>query len=128
MPVSIFSLNASAGIGKEDYPGAYFGLRNNDNHIYSVGFDFVTVESVSAGITYGYEKYTALQASRTANPLPAITPQYIGDSMQQFNDPRRDWTYDSADLVHTWNASIDLLKLIPKTEVRVGYDYSKGES
>jgi MtrB/PioB family decaheme-associated outer membrane protein len=128
MPVSIFSLNASAGIGKEDYPGAYFGLRNNDNHIYSVGFDFVPVESVSAGITYGYEKYTALQASRTANPLPAITPQYIGDSTQQFNDPRRDWTDDSADLVHTWNASIDLLKLIPKTEVRVGYDYTKGES
>jgi MtrB/PioB family decaheme-associated outer membrane protein len=128
MPVSMFSVNASAGVGKEDYPGAYFGLRNNDNHVYSVGFDFVPVDSVSAGITYGYEKYTALQASRTANPLPAITPQYIGDPTQQFNDPSRDWTDDSADLVHTWNASIDLLKLIPKTEIRVGYDYSNGES
>jgi MtrB/PioB family decaheme-associated outer membrane protein len=128
MPVSVFSVNASAGIGKEDYPGANFGLRNNDNHVYSVGFDFVPVDAVNAGISYGYEKYTALQGSRTANPLPAVTPEYITDPTQQFNDARRDWTDDSADRVHTWNASVDLLKVIPKTEVRVGYDYSEAES
>ena len=57
-PVSQFSVNASAGIGKQDYPGTNFGLRNNDNHVYSVGFDFVPSDKVSLGASYGYEKYT----------------------------------------------------------------------
>src|SRR5262249_57033741 len=70
-PVSRFSINASAAIGKENYPGTNFGLRNNDNHVYTVGFDLVPIESVNLGVTYGYERYTALQASRTANPLPS---------------------------------------------------------
>jgi MtrB/PioB family decaheme-associated outer membrane protein len=128
MPVSQVALNVSAGVGKEDYPGAYFGLRNNNNHVYSLGFDFVPVEAISMGINYGYEKYTALQASRTANPLPARTPEYLNDPTQQFNDPQRDWTDDSSDRVDTWDASIDLLKVIPRTEVRFGYDYSKAKS
>src|SRR5262249_16878419 len=55
-PVSQFSVNASAGIGKEDYPGGTFGLRNNNNNVYSIGFDFLPVESISAGVNYGYEK------------------------------------------------------------------------
>jgi MtrB/PioB family decaheme-associated outer membrane protein len=125
-PVSQFSVNASAGIGKEDYPGANFGLRNNNNHVYSIGFDFVPIDAVSAGFTYGYEKYDALQGSRTATPLPAGGS--LDDPTQQFNDPRRNWTDDSSDKVHTWNASLDLLKLIPKTELKFGYDYSKADS
>src|SRR5581483_10688847 len=127
-PVQMFSVNASAGVGKEDYPGAYFGLRNNDNHVYSIGFDFVPVEAVSMGVSYGYEKYTALQASRTANPLTANTLANLADPTQQFNDPRRDWTDDSADKVNTWNASLDLIKLIPRTEVKIGYDLSDAQS
>jgi MtrB/PioB family decaheme-associated outer membrane protein len=126
MPVSQFSVNASAGIGTEEYPGTNFGLRNNDNNVYSLGADFAPVDKISMGVTYGYEKYTALQASRTANPLPAGGS--VDDPTQQFNDPRRDWTDDATDNVRTWNASVDLLKVIPKTELRVGYDYSKGES
>jgi hypothetical protein len=77
---------------------------------------------------YGYEKYSALQASRTANPLTANNLANLADPTQQFNDPRRDWTDDSADLVHTWNASVDIIKIIPKTEVKIGYDYSGGTS
>jgi len=127
-PISQFSVNASAGIGREEYPGAYFGLRNNDNHVYSIGFDFVPVDAISAGVSYGYEKYSALQASRTANPLTANNLANLADPTQQFNDPRRDWTDDSADLVHTWNASVDIIKIIPKTEVKIGYDYSGGTS
>jgi MtrB/PioB family decaheme-associated outer membrane protein len=127
-PVSTFSVNASAAIGREDYPGANFGLRNNNNNIYTFGFDFVPSDTVTFGATYGYEEYKALQASRTANPLPAMTDQYLNDPTQQFNDPRRDWTDDSKDLVHTVNVSADLLKLIPKTEVRLGYDLSRGRT
>jgi MtrB/PioB family decaheme-associated outer membrane protein len=125
-PVSQFSINASAAIGKENYPGANFGLRNNDNHVYTVGFDFVPIESVNLGASYGYERYTALQASRTANPLPAGGS--ITDLTQQWNDPRRDWTDNSADQVHTVNASIDLPKAFPRTDIKLAYDYTRGQS
>jgi MtrB/PioB family decaheme-associated outer membrane protein len=125
-PVSQFSVNTTVSFGRQEYPGTYFGLRNNDNHVYSLGFDYVPADKVSMGLTYGFEKYTALQASRTANPLPAgASPN---DPTQQFNDPRRDWTDDSTDRVHTVDASIDLLKVFPKTDVKVAYDYSRAES
>jgi len=128
MPISILSFNGSAAVGKEEYPGTNFGLRNNDNHVYSVGFDLVPSDAVSFGASYGWERYTALQGSRTANPLPANTVQYLNDPTQQFNDPTRNWTDDSADKVNTFNTSLDLLKLVPKTEIRFGYDYSRAQS
>ncbi|MEP7306818.1 MAG: MtrB/PioB family decaheme-associated outer membrane protein [Acidobacteriota bacterium] len=127
-PLSQFSVNASAGIGRQEYPGTNFGLRNNNNHVYSVGFDFVPSNAVSLGASYGYEKYTALQASRTANPLPANTVAFLNDPTQQFNDPRRDWTDDSADRVKTVSASMDLIKVLRNTDIKFAYDYSRAES
>ena len=127
-PASAFSVTSSVSFGRQEYPGTNFGLRNNDNHVYSLGFDYVPSSAVSLGASYGYEKYTALQASRTANPLPANTLQFLNDPTQQFNDPRRDWTDDSADHVHTVDASIDLLKLIPRTDIKVAYDFSRAKS
>jgi MtrB/PioB family decaheme-associated outer membrane protein len=127
-PVSQFSINASAGIGRQDYPGTTFGLRSNDNQVYSAGFDFVPSDKVSLGASYGREKYTALQASRTANPLPANTVAFLNDPTQQFNDPRRNWTDDSADTVRTITASMDVIKLLPKIDVKLAYDYSRAES
>jgi MtrB/PioB family decaheme-associated outer membrane protein len=118
MPVSFLSFNGSAAIGREDYPGTNFGLRSNDNNVYSVGVDYVPNDKVNFGVSYGWEKYTALQASRTSNPPPDPT----------FNDPRRDWTDDSADKVNTLQASLDLLKIVPKTEIRIGYDLSDATS
>jgi MtrB/PioB family decaheme-associated outer membrane protein len=127
-PVSQFSVNTTVSFGRQEYPGTNFGLRNNDNHVYSVGFDYVPTDQVSMGLTYGFEKYTALQASRTANPLPANTVAFLNDPTQQWNDPRRDWTDDSADRVRTLDASIDLLKLITKTDIKMAYAYSRAES
>jgi hypothetical protein len=128
MPASIFSVNTSVSFGRQEYPGTVFGLRSNDNQVYSIGFDLVPAAKVSMGLSYGFEKYTALQASRTANPLPARTEAFLNDPTQQFNDPRRDWTDDSADRVHTVDASIDLLKVFPKTDIKVAYDFSRAES
>jgi MtrB/PioB family decaheme-associated outer membrane protein len=127
-PVSQFSVNGSVSFGRQEYPGTNFGLRNNDNHVYTIGVDFVPADHISMGVSYGFERYTALQASRTANPLPANTVAFLNDPTQQFNDPRRDWTDDSADRVHTVDASVDLLKVIPKTDIRFSYDYSRAES
>jgi MtrB/PioB family decaheme-associated outer membrane protein len=127
-PLSMLSFNGSVGIGRDKYPDTIFGLRNNDNQVYSVGFDVVPRDGIDFGVNYGWETYTALQASRTANPLPALTLEYLNDPTQQFNDPRRDWTDDSTDDVDTVNASLDLTKLVPKTELRFGYDYSRAKS
>jgi hypothetical protein len=127
-PLSQLSINASAGIGRQAYPGTTFGLRSNDNQVYSIGFDFVPSDKVSLGASYGREKYTALQASRTANPLPANTVAFLNDPTQQFNDPRRNWTDDSADTVRTIAASMDLIKLLSKIDVKLAYDYSRAES
>lgn len=115
-PVSSLSFNATAFVGREDRPGAVFGLRSNDNDGVSVGFDFVPRDAVSIGSSYQYERYSALQASRQANPGV------------QFDDPTRDWTTDSADRAHTLTMSADLLKLWPKTDVRLAYDFSRAES
>jgi MtrB/PioB family decaheme-associated outer membrane protein len=128
MPFSTFSVTSSLSYGQQDYPTTNFGLRNTDSHVYSVGFDYVPVDKISMGATYGFERYTALQASRTANPLPANTVAFLNDPTQQFNDPRRDWTDASADRVHTANASVDFIKLIPKTDVKIAYDYSRAQS
>jgi hypothetical protein len=128
MPVSQFSVTGTAGVGSVDYPGTNFGLRSGDNHFYSVGFDYVPADKVSLGLTYGREKYSALEASRTANPLPANTPIWLLDPTQQFNDPRRDWTDSTADKTNTVTGSMDLIKLIPRTDIKVAFDYSRAES
>ena len=115
-PVSSLSFNATAFVGREDRPGDIFGLRSNDNDGVGFGVDYVPSDAVSAGLSYEYDKYTANQRSRQANPGP------------QFDDPTRDWTTDSDDNAHTLTASADLLKLWPKTDVRVAYDLSRAVS
>jgi hypothetical protein len=115
-PLSSLAFNGTVSAGKEDRPGAVFGLRSNRNRAYSVGFDYVPRAAVSLGLSYDYEKYDATQASRQA------------DRGDQFNNPTRDWTTDSGDRAHTINASMDLLKLWPKTDIRVAYNFSRAES
>jgi hypothetical protein len=115
-PLSSLSFNATASVGKQDYPGPVFGLRSNNNYSYTVGADFVPRAEVSMGLSYEYEKYDALQASREANPGA------------QFDDPTRDGTTDGAGKAQTFTASMDLMQLWPKTEVRFSYNYSHAES
>src|SRR5206468_9481685 len=108
--------NATVSAGKEDRPGAAFGLRSNDNHAYSVGFDYIPLDKVSMGLEFEHEVFTSLQGSRQANPGP------------QFGDPTRDWTTDADDTAKTLTASLDVLKLIKRTDVRVAYNYSHARS
>jgi MtrB/PioB family decaheme-associated outer membrane protein len=115
-PVASLSFNGTAFVGRERRPDTVFGLRDNDNNGFSIGADYVPRDAVSLGAAYEYEKYSALQRSRQANPGV------------QFNDPTRDWTTDSADHVHTITASADLLKLWPRTDVRVALDVSRADS
>ena len=117
-PVSFFNVNATVSTGRDKYGDTGFGLRNNDNNGWSLGFDVLPAPTVNFGVNYGYEKYTAFQYSRTANPLsPTDTT---------FNDPTRDWWDNSADKVKTFSATADFLKALPKTNIRLGFDVSDG--
>jgi MtrB/PioB family decaheme-associated outer membrane protein len=118
-PVSQVGINASVGTGKDDFSDSYFGLRDNEHKTYSFGLDFVPTTTVSFGGSYGYEKYTALQWSRTASPN--TTPN-------QFIDPNRDWFIDSDDEVKTFDLYVDLVKALPKTDIRLDFDVSDGNA
>jgi MtrB/PioB family decaheme-associated outer membrane protein len=119
-PVSFFDVNASVSTGKDKYGQTGFGLRNNDNTGWSIGFDLVPVNTVSFGINYGEEKYTAFQYSRTANPLSATDLTFL--------DPTRDWWDNSADKTKTFSATADFLKTLPKTNIRLGFDVNDGNA
>lgn len=121
-PVSALSFNASAGKIKDEYPASYMGLNSSDNNVYSIGFDAVPVDDkVNFGVEYGYEKNAARQTSRYAAHVTSGIPP-------TFNDPRYDWFDNVNDKTNHVNASVEVVKTIPKTDVKFGYDYTKGES
>jgi MtrB/PioB family decaheme-associated outer membrane protein len=117
-PIAALGFNASLATGHDDYGESYFGLRDNKNDSYSLGVDLVPRDTVIFGVEYVHEKYTAVQWSRTSNPLPSPS----------FNDPSRDWGIDSNDKVDTVTANLDFIKTIPKTDIRFGFDLSDGHS
>jgi MtrB/PioB family decaheme-associated outer membrane protein len=122
-PWSFLDLNGSVFDGHDKYPASYFGLRDNKNRGYTVGFDVVPNETVNVGVSYGFEKYETLQWSRTANPPATDT-----SVPKQFNDPRRDWSLDTNDGVNTFSATLDLTKAIRRTDIRLLYDMSDGNT
>lgn len=115
-PASFLGLSASASVGKDDYTNSGFGLRDNENRAYTFTADLTPREEVAIGISYTRERYTALQRSRTASPGP------------QFTDATRDWSIDGADRVNTITSNLDLLKLVPRTELRLAYNMSRSRA
>ena len=113
MPIDAVSLSAWAGGGKDDRPDAQFGLTDSSFGTYAFGVDASPRDGVSLGAQYGYERFGSLQRSRQANPPPS----------PQFTDPTRDWSTDTKERVHSFTASVDALKGIPKTELRAAYDF-----
>jgi MtrB/PioB family decaheme-associated outer membrane protein len=114
MPAAQVGFNASIGAGKDDYKESFFGLRDNRHNVYSLGVDFVPVDVVAFNASYSRERYEALLWSRTA--APGV----------QFDDPTRDWFLDQTDRVHTVALGVDLLRALPRTDIRLGYDLTDG--
>lgn len=112
-PMASLGFTASVAAGNDDYKEGIFGLRDNDHRIYTVGVDAAPTSQVSCGLSYTRERYTALQWSRNATPGP------------QFTDPTRDWSIDSDDQANTVIGTLDLNRVIPNTELRLGWDYSR---
>jgi len=112
MPIQQFGVNVSIGAGRDNRPDAYFGLQDNDHQTYAVGFDLIPDDNVSLGASYGFENYTTLQNSRNASPGT------------QFYDATRDWSTDMNEDVHTLTGSLEVARLLPRTSLRMNYDYS----
>lgn len=121
-PVSYLSLTGSVGTGDDDYTDTGFGLRDSENRNWSLGFDVAPGNVVNFGMGYGYDKYTAITKHRTA------LPPGNASGPNEFFDPRRDWTTDQDDVVKTISANLDLVKALPKTDMRFGYDFSDGSA
>lgn len=119
-PLPYLSVHASAGTGNDEYDESGFGLLDSDTTNWGAGFDLTPRDTITVGVSFAREKYQTLQRSRTANPP---TP-----SDQSFFDQRRDWTLDADDDVRTVMAYADFTRLFPKTDVRLGYDFSDGET
>lgn len=115
-PTGMFGINGTIGAGRDKRPDAYFGLREAQTRFYTIGFDVTPTNAVSGGFVWGFDKYISLQRSRQASPGV------------QFNDPTRDWSTDAADRVHYVDASLDLVKAIPKTDVHFAYDFNRSRS
>lgn len=112
-PLPALGLSASSAVGRDDYKDSGFGLRDNKNRSYAFTVDVAPADLFAAGVSYTFEKYTAVQNSRNASPGA------------QFTDPTRDWSIDSADKVHTISGNVDLLELAPKMEIRLAYDFTR---
>lgn len=110
-PIPELGITGSIAGGNDRRPGAEFGLTHNVNRVYAFSIDAVPNDGAAFGISYGYEDYKSVQNSRQANPGA------------QFADPTRNWSTNGFERVHTANVSADLLKLAPKTELRMSYDF-----
>jgi MtrB/PioB family decaheme-associated outer membrane protein len=117
-PKPVFDVNASAFYGHDHYPDTVFGLQDNKNQGWTVGFDIVPNAVVNFGLSYGQEKYDTFQTSRTANPAPDPT----------FTDSRRDWNDTVNDKTKTLSTSLNLVKAIRQTDIRFSYDLSDGNT
>ncbi len=122
-PVSMVGVNFSLSAGKDDYQGAdpsqQFGLLNNKNTAYTIGMNVVPTAKINLGFDYGRETFNSLLQSRTANPFSGVPGAY-----ESWTDPLRNWSLTNDETVNTFSLYANLVKALPKTDIRVGYDYS----
>jgi MtrB/PioB family decaheme-associated outer membrane protein len=117
-PKPVFDVTASIFYGHDNYPETVYGLQDNKNSGYTLGVDVVPNAMVNFGVSFGREKYDTYQTSRTSNPPPDPT----------FTDPRRDWNDTINDKVNTYDVTLNLVKAITRTDIRVSYDISDGNT
>jgi putative beta-barrel porin MtrB/PioB len=128
MPRDTFDLFAQLSGGKDTYladksvpvsrPGELFGLQEQSVGSWNFGVNFHPTDVIGAGASYGRDTFGSLQRSRNANPPPDPT----------WTDPSRDWTLDNDDKVNNFNAYVDLLRALTKTDIRFSYDYSDSDN
>ena len=113
MPAGSFGLNASIGIGRDEYPDSGHGLQSYDSNQYSVGANASAGDHSEFFASYGWEHYQSLQESRSATT-----------AVDQLN-PLRDWTTDYTGKVNYFEAGWDLNGAIERTVIRLAGDWNR---
>ena len=113
VPAGIFGFTASAGVGRDEYPGSQHGLLSFDSDQYSAGFTVAPDDRYNLTASYGWEKYRSLQRSRNAN-----------NAVDQAN-PLRDWTTDYTGKVNFLEAAFDINGVIERTLIRLSTDWNR---
>jgi hypothetical protein len=111
--------------GKDVYKGQGhdFGLLNNSNSSYNFTMAVYPTDAINVGGNFGYEKFSSLQKSRNANPVSGVAGAY-----ESFLDPNRNWNLNNDETVKNAGLYLDLIKALPKTDVRLSYDYSNSDN
>lgn len=113
LATDILELNASAGIGRDEYPESGHGLQFYDTDQYSVGASLAPGDRYNLWASYGWDNYSSNQRSRNSS-----------DAAQQA-DPRRDWTTDYTGKVNFLEAGLDLNDVIARSLVRISADWNR---
>ena len=123
-PNSKFDVNLTYAATNDAYKGEghEFGLLKNDVNSTSVAANFYATDKITLGATYGMDKMSTHQKSRSANPITA------GALYQSFTDPNRDWYLDNDETVKTAGVYLDLAKALPNTDIRLAYNYSNSDN
>lgn len=111
-PVAMIGLSASAGVGRDEYPGSEFGLQAYDSNQYSIGLDLIPGDRVGVSVVYAWEDYASLTQSRSAAPGA------------QFVDPLRNWQTDYDGTVQNVDVTLDVADLAPRTSLRANLNWS----
>lgn len=116
-----YSMTKDEFFGDESIPAGreFFGLQTQDINGIVGGVDVSPNDTVSFGLSYGRDEFSALQKSRNANPPPDPT----------WTDPSRNWTLDNNEVVNTLITYLDLLGLAEsKADVRFSYEMNDSDN
>lgn len=124
-PTDKFDVGFSLAKGTDEFNGAEheFGLLDNSNSSYNVNVTVYPLSKVTVSGNYGYEKFSTLQASRNSNPPPTDPTAY-----NSFTDPNRNWDLDNGETVKNFGLSLDLIKALPRTDIRLNFDQSQSDN
>jgi MtrB/PioB family decaheme-associated outer membrane protein len=116
-----YSTTRDTFLGDESIPEGreFFGLQTQDIEGIVGGIDISPNDTVSFGLSYGRDEFSALQKSRNANPPPDAS----------WSDPNRNWTLDNNEVVNTLITYLDLIGLAQsKADVRFSYEMNDSDN
>lgn len=124
MPSEKWDVGLTLATTKDEYKGEgfEFGLLDSKNTSYNLSVDFYPMDKVTLGVTYGSDKFTALQKSRNANP-----PSGVPGAYESWEDPSRDWYLDTDETVTNAGFYLDVTEVLPKTNFKLSYDFSDSD-
>lgn len=124
-PNEKFDLGFSLATGKDEYKGEgfEFGLLDSKNTSYTFSVGVYPTDKVTLGGNYGWDKFKSNQKSRNANPPSTPLAAY-----ESWLDPNRDWYLDNDETVKNAGLFLDLIKVLPKTDIKFSYDYSSSDN